>query len=62
MKNENFSAVLDLVQPVRNQVRTDPPHPLVCRRSRLNGGGLSDETGKTEAPYHSRCGTIVKNS
>jgi hypothetical protein len=44
--------------PVRIRVRIDPPHPVVCRKRRLNGGGLSDETGKAEAPCHSRCGTI----
>jgi hypothetical protein len=35
--------------PVRIQVKIDPPHPL---------GGPLDETGKTKAPCHSRCGTI----
>jgi hypothetical protein len=39
-------------------VRIDPPHPLVYRNRRLNGGGPSDETGKTEVRCHSRCGTI----
>jgi hypothetical protein len=34
--------------PVRIRVRIDPPHPLVCRKRRLNGpSGPSDETGKT---------------
>jgi hypothetical protein len=33
---------------VRIRVRIDPPHPIVCRKRRLNGGGPSDETGKTE--------------
>jgi hypothetical protein len=37
--------------PVRIQVRIDPPHPLVCRKRRLNG---ADETGKTEAPAMSQ--------
>jgi hypothetical protein len=37
--------------PVRIRVKIDLPHPLV-------GGGPSDETGKTEVPRHSRCGTI----
>ena len=44
--------------PVRVRVRIDPPHPLVCRKRRLNGGGPSDETAKTEVPCHNRCGTI----
>jgi hypothetical protein len=30
----------------------------VCRKRRLNGGGPSDETGKTEVSYHSRRGKI----
>jgi Fe-S-cluster containining protein len=38
--------------PVRIQARIDLPRPLVCRKR------PSDETGKTEAPCHSRCGTI----
>ena len=42
--------------PVRIRVRIGPPHPLVCRKSEW--GGPSDETGKTEVPCHSRCGTI----
>jgi hypothetical protein len=50
--------VLISIDPVRIRVRIDPPHPLVCRKKRLNRGGLSDETEKTEAPSHSRCGTI----
>jgi hypothetical protein len=46
--------------PVRIRNRIDPPHLLVCRKKRLNGvdRGPSDETGKTEAPCHGRCGTI----
>jgi hypothetical protein len=43
------------MESVRIQVRTGPPHPLVCLRG---DSGLSDETGKTEALHHSRCGTI----
>jgi hypothetical protein len=39
--------------PVRIRVRIDPPHPLVCRKRRLNG-----RTFRTEVPCHSRCGTI----
>jgi hypothetical protein len=38
---------------MRIQVRIGPPHPLA-----IKWGGSSDETGKTEAPCHSRCGTI----
>jgi hypothetical protein len=44
--------------PMRIRVRIGPPHPLACRKKRSNGGGPSDETEKTEAPCHSRCGTI----
>jgi hypothetical protein len=53
----NFSLIW---RPVRIQVRIDPPHPLVSPKRRLNGGGgvPSNETGKTEVPRHSRCGTI----
>jgi hypothetical protein len=40
------------------RVRTDSPNPLLCRKRQLIGGGLSGETGKTEASCHSRCGTI----
>jgi hypothetical protein len=43
---------------VRIRVRINPPHPLVCRKRRLNGGDPSEETGKTEVPCHSRCCTI----
>jgi hypothetical protein len=44
---------------VRIRVSIDSPHPLVCRKRRLQEwGGPSDKTGKTEAPCHSRCGTI----
>jgi hypothetical protein len=46
---------------MRTRVRIGPHHPLVCRKRRLNEGGPSDETGKTEVPCHSRCGTIFKD-
>jgi hypothetical protein len=49
---------LRLCGPVKIRVRIDSPHPIVCRKRQLNGGGPSDETGKTEVPCHSRCGTI----
>jgi hypothetical protein len=39
--------------PVKIRFRIYPP--LVCRKRRLNP---LDETGKTEVPCHSRCGTI----
>jgi hypothetical protein len=38
--------------PVMIGVKIDPPHPHACRKRRLN------ETGKTEVPCYSRCGTI----
>jgi hypothetical protein len=44
--------------PVRIRVRIDPQYPLVCRKRRLNGAVLQIRSEKTEAPYHSRCGTI----
>jgi hypothetical protein len=44
--------------PLRIQVRIGPPHPHACHMRRLNGGGPSDETVKTEVLCHSRCGTI----
>jgi hypothetical protein len=43
---------------VRIRVRIVPPYPLVCCKRRLNGGVPSDETGKSEVPCRSRCGTI----
>jgi hypothetical protein len=43
---------------VRIRVRIDPPHPLVCRKRRLNGAVLRMRPEKTEVPCHSRCGTI----
>jgi hypothetical protein len=44
---------------MRIRVRISPLHPLVCRKRRLNGAVLRmRSTGKTEAPCHSRCGTI----
>jgi hypothetical protein len=51
--------ILIITLPVRIRVRIDPPHPLVCRKMATKWGGPSDETGKTEAPYHSKCGTIT---
>jgi hypothetical protein len=39
--------------PVRIRFRIDLPNPLA-----IDWGGPSDETGKTEAPCHSRCGAI----
>jgi hypothetical protein len=37
--------------PLRIRIRIGPPHPLrVAYKRRLNGGGPSDETGKTEDP------------
>jgi hypothetical protein len=53
-----ISNCLIKVYPVRTGVIIDPPHPFVCRKRRLNGGGPSEETGKTEVPCHSRCVTI----
>jgi hypothetical protein len=44
--------------PVRIQVRIGLPHPLVSRKRRLNGGGPLEESGKTEASFQNRCGTI----
>jgi hypothetical protein len=47
--------------PVGTRVGIDSPHPVVRHKRRLNGtewGGPSDETGKTEAPCQSRCGTM----
>jgi hypothetical protein len=35
--------------PVRIRVKIGSQHPLACRKRLLNGGGCSDETGKTEA-------------
>jgi hypothetical protein len=55
---DKIKTVINPNCPLRIRVRIDPPHPLVCRKRRLNGGGPSDETGKTEVPCHSRCGTI----
>jgi hypothetical protein len=40
-----------------HRVRINPPHPLASRKRRFNGGGLSDEIGKTEAQCHSGSGT-----
>jgi hypothetical protein len=42
----------------RIRVRIDPPHPLLCRKRRLNGAVLRMRPGKPEAPCHSRCGPI----
>jgi hypothetical protein len=53
------SACLHTIRAVRIRVRIiDPSHPLMSRKRRLNGGGPSDKTGKTETPCHSRYGTI----
>jgi hypothetical protein len=43
--------------PMRIQVRIDPPHPLVCRKRRLNGEVLWMRPEK-QIPWHSRCSTI----
>jgi hypothetical protein len=32
--------VAPVILPVRIRVRIDPPHPLVCRKRRLNGAVL----------------------
>jgi hypothetical protein len=40
---ENLSLVY---VPVRIRVRIDPPHPLVCRKRRLNGAVLWKRPGK----------------
>jgi hypothetical protein len=42
---------------VRIQVGIGPPSPCVSEEA-IKWGGPSDETGKTEVPYHSRCDTI----
>jgi hypothetical protein len=39
---------------LQHRVRIGPPHPLACRKRRLNGAVLR----KTESLCHSRCGTI----
>jgi hypothetical protein len=46
------------ILPVRIRVRICPPHPLVCRKRRLNGAVLRMRPGKTEVLCHSRCVTI----
>jgi hypothetical protein len=43
-----MSVSLYLKDPVKNRVKIDPLHPLVCHKRQLNGGGPSDEPGKTE--------------
>jgi hypothetical protein len=53
---------LSVLKPVRIRDKIDPPHQLVCHKRRLNGGGPASETGKNEAPCHSRCGTIKNPS
>jgi hypothetical protein len=45
------------IYPVRIRVRIDPPHPRVSYEA-TEWGSPSDETGKTEALCHSKCGTI----
>jgi hypothetical protein len=43
----------------RIRVRIDAPHTHPCvSYEATEWGGPADETGKTEAPCHSRCGTI----
>jgi ABC-type ATPase with predicted acetyltransferase domain len=38
--HENPSKVNYMPNPVRIQVRIDPPHPLMCRKRGLNGAVL----------------------
>ena len=44
--------------PMRILVRIDPPHPLVCRKRRLNRAAPRMRLEKNEALCCSRCGTI----
>jgi hypothetical protein len=44
--------------PVRIRVRIDLPHPLVCRKRRLNGAVLRIRPKKPRPPCHDRCDTI----
>jgi hypothetical protein len=39
-KMETLDSILSSTIPVRIRVRIDPPHPLVCRKRRLNGAVL----------------------
>jgi hypothetical protein len=41
--------LLQIIHPVRIRVRIDPPHPLVCRKRRLNGAVLRI---RPEKPRH----------
>jgi hypothetical protein len=44
---------------VRIRVRL-PSHPPVCCMRRLNGGGPTDETEKTEVPCHDKDPSLLK--
>jgi hypothetical protein len=44
--------------PVRIRVRIGPPHPLVCRKRRLNGAILRVWPDKTEVPCHCKSDTM----
>jgi hypothetical protein len=44
-------------QPREDLGRIDPPHPLVCRKRRLNWAVLRMRS-KKPVPCHSKCGTI----
>jgi hypothetical protein len=48
---------LNRMEPVSFRVIIDPPHPLVCRKRRLNGAVLWMRPGKTETPCHICCDT-----
>jgi hypothetical protein len=61
----NILLIHNMLRHKRIRVKTGPTHPLVCRKRRLNGGGPSDETGKTEAPrvtagVHDKDFTLLK--
>jgi hypothetical protein len=52
------TGIENITESARIRVRIGPLHPLASRKRRLNGGVPSDETGKTEEPCRSECGTI----
>jgi hypothetical protein len=53
-----------VAREVRIWVRIDPPYSLVWRiiRGDYEWGGPSDETGKTEVPYHSSLNVAALHS
>jgi hypothetical protein len=55
-----YSVCLLLTTTVRIRVRIDPPHPLVCRKRRLNGAVQKNRGPVSQQVWHDKDSSLLK--